>query len=73
MAEYYDTEVTVSSDWREVSVYESEYDYEQETTTWTATTYCYQPVDRRYQVCGVESPAPVPAKGLWLDWKDPWE
>jgi len=75
VAEHYDTEMTVTPDWREVTVYESEHDYELETETvsWTATTYCYQPVDRRYDVCAVESPISVPAKELWLDWEDPWE
>jgi hypothetical protein len=74
VAEYFDTEMTVSPDWVEVTVYESEHDYEQETetVTWTATTYCYQPGDRRYDVCAVESPAGEPTQQLWLGW-DTWE
>jgi hypothetical protein len=75
VAEYFDTEISVSADWTEVTAYESQRDYEQdvETVTWTATTYCYQPEERRFEVCGVESPVPAPPRALWLDWEEVWE
>lgn len=74
VAEYFDTEISVSADWTEVTAYESQRDYEQdvETVTWTATTHCYQPGDRRYDVCTVESSAGEPTQQLWLGW-DTWE
>ncbi len=61
--------------WREVTVHESERDYEldTETVTWTTTTYCYRPEERGYEVCGVESPVPAPPQALWLDWEEVWE
>ncbi len=50
-----------------------DFELDGEIGEWRELPVRYGAADRRYDVCAVKSPVPEPAKGLWLDWVDPWE
>jgi hypothetical protein len=73
-----DIEIDLSPDWLGVTVYRSmtDWDIEPPSTTWKATSYCFQDsgdAGPSYEVCGEEEPVPEPAKRLRLRYTEFFE
>lgn len=59
-----DIDVELSPDWREVTVFEGRLDPSDDSTrtTWHATTHCYRPATRTYELCRDRDDIAPPAK-----------